>query len=398
MAPSLGQSLEAWRRYVSSGSIVADLLRPPVCRAWERSHDAGARPQQFEAQSLGLSDTGRLLRQEEELITAARPFMHALSQAAGRERHAAMLGNDEAVVLDVLGDEQTVGGPEPFPGPGSLLSEGVSGSNGIGTPLAEGGYAQLVGTEHFMGGFHRFTCQGIPLRDAGRTVGVLSTSVRRIAASHRLHDILVCAAHGIEAELLHHRLQRSLQRVLEAQPGDAGVLEKLRQDVIQSHAAARLSVQAAARFMKSDEHPSAQRVLQKAGELLVEFRSQASLWQELASGEPGSSQPLALAGLVRGLVELLRTEINTRRVELVMHGVEPVTVLASRHQVLRELLHGLLSALSAAGPGGAVLVQVRQTPAQGQVCFIVHPAAGMGGASPGVLPLAFPRAEAGSPP
>lgn len=398
MTPSTDQARDAWQQYASTGRIAADLLRPPVYHAWERAHCLGARPDQFEAQALGPRDTEQLLARENELLMAARPFMAALSQAAGQERHAAMLGSCEGIVLDVVGDEQTVHGPEPFPGPGSLLSEAVTGSNGIGTPLAEGDYAQLVGPEHFIGGFHVFTCQGIPIHDGGRTIGVLSTSVRRVAASNRLHDILVCAAHGIEAEVLYLRLQRDVQRVLSAQPGDAQVLEELRQDIVQSHAAARLKVQAAAKLLTADQPSYAQQLLGMAQEAIGQFRYQATLWQELATNELGTAQPLALLDLVRGMADLLRTEITTHRVQLVMRNLEAVTVQADRRQLLRELLRGFLRAFAAAGAGGAVVVDVRplHSPPQGQVILLPQPSAGTVEATPATITLAYPSANGGA--
>jgi len=84
-----------------------------------------------------------------------------------------------------------------------------------GHPLAEDGYVEIVGPEHFIAGFQQVTCQGIPLRDgAGQVVGALSTSVRRHEVSRRLHDMLLCAAHGIEAELLRASLEVRLADLL----------------------------------------------------------------------------------------------------------------------------------------------------------------------------------------
>src|SRR5512134_4154864 len=170
---------DAWRRYVSTGALARTRLRDPIFRAWERCHDLGTSPLQPKAESLSAAATERLLAEKSEFLGAARPYMAALSRAAGSERHAAMLGDDRGVVLDIVGDEQTVHGPEPFPGPGALLAEEVSGANGIGTPLAGAEYVELVGPEHFIGGFHVFTCQGVPVRAPdGAVTGVISTSVR----------------------------------------------------------------------------------------------------------------------------------------------------------------------------------------------------------------------------
>lgn len=349
---------EAWGRYVSSGRIVRDLLRPAVYRYWERAHDLGASPLQFHAQTLSSLETERLLARRESLIKAAQPFMASLSQAAGTERHAAMLGDVGAIVLDVVGDEQSVHGPERVPGPGSLLSEDVTGCNGIGTPLAESDYAEMVGAEHFIGGFHPFTCQGIPLRDQGQIIGVLSTSVRRPAASMRLRDILVSAAHGIEAELIAQRIEGQMQRLLSAQPGDKRIFENLRQDVFQNYAVAKLHFETVARLLPVSHPGSVIALLKVAQEAIAEFRQHALLWQELASSEIGVPQAVDLAILVRQIIQLLETEMATQGVEVVLSEPAPLLVQADRRQVLRQLLQGFLEGAAAAKSGGALQVRL----------------------------------------
>jgi transcriptional regulator of acetoin/glycerol metabolism len=227
----VSNTAEAWRRYASIGAIASSLLRPHVLRAWLRSHDQGASPWVARAETLSRNETERLLSHQARLVSVTRPYLNLLSQAAGNERHAAMLGTAEAIVLDVVGDEQSVSGPERVPGPGALLSEATCGSNGIGTPLVEGRYVELVSTEHFIHGFHPFTCHGIPIETPdGARAGVLSVSVRQPETAERLHEILVCAAYGIATELLRHRVADLVQDVMAA--GDSAPFEALRAELV----------------------------------------------------------------------------------------------------------------------------------------------------------------------
>ncbi|MFN6558622.1 MAG: hypothetical protein RMY28_002300 [Nostoc sp. ChiSLP01] len=144
MSSQTSNVLEAGRIYRSIGAIPPDLLRADIYRAWERSHLQGANPHTLQAERLSSLDTERLLEKHTYLLNAVRPYFRILSQAAGRERHAVMLSNHEAILVDVIGDEQTIHGPEPFPLPGALLSEAVAGANGIGTTLAEENYTEIV--------------------------------------------------------------------------------------------------------------------------------------------------------------------------------------------------------------------------------------------------------------
>lgn len=246
------EATEASRLYLSTGRISVE-LRPTIRRAWTRSHEAGANSRRMRAEILGAPDVDRLLDTEADVVEAARPYLRLLSEAAGADRHAAMLGDARGFVLDVVGDEQSVNGPESVPGPGSLLAEGMSGANGIGTPLAEGGYVDIVGAEHFIVGFHPFTCQGTPTGPDQEVAAVISTSVRSPAASERLRHILFCAAHGIEADLLAARLQADISVYLNAPVEDVQALRRLHQDVVQAHNAGRLGLQVAAQLASHDE-------------------------------------------------------------------------------------------------------------------------------------------------
>jgi hypothetical protein len=113
----LGRTREAWKQFVKLGDVRGQRVRPHVVRAWQRSVAGGCSPYMMKADVLSPRESSALLSQEHPLIDAARPFMAALSRAAGHERHAAMLGDRAGRVLDVLGDEASVHGPEAVQGP-----------------------------------------------------------------------------------------------------------------------------------------------------------------------------------------------------------------------------------------------------------------------------------------
>lgn len=354
-------ALEAGQRYRSTGAIPAEILRPSVYRAWERSHLQGADSRTLRAEHLSSLGTLRLQEQESYLIHAARPYLRVLSQAAGGERHAVMLGDRRAIVLDVVGDDQSVQGPESVPGPGSLLSEAVGGANGLGTPLAEDSYVELVGPEHFIQGFHPFTCQGIPLRnDKHEVIGALSISVRRTEVGRRLKEILLCASHGIEAELLLKQLEVDVRRVLTCHPEDGKPLEDLRQDIVQAYAGARLSIEVSSRLVAGNRFEYALQLLKQAESAIQLFQHRATLWQDLASLEVGTIQSVSLTNTVCDLVELLATEATIRKIEIVISCQEPVQVEADPRSLARSLLQHFLQAFDRVGPGGAVQVEVYQ--------------------------------------
>lgn len=357
------QAWQAHRRYLSTGALARELLREPVFRAWLRCHELKASAHRMEAVQLDLRELERLLVHEEQLLQAARPYMRALSHAAGAERHAAMLGDARGIVVDVVGDPASMLGPERVPGPGSLLSEELCGANGIGTPLAEGGYASLVGPEHFITGFHPFTCQGVPIRDPdGAITGVISVSVRRVEAAERLHELLVCAAHGIEAELIRGRLDDDVRRLVSGGHDDEPLLEQLRQDLVQSQATARLEVTIAARDLARDRLEYAMHLLSLAQRSIAEFSRQSALWRDLASTARAAPERVDVAAILRDLGMMLRTEATTGRVALEVDAAEPLHLEADPRALARHLFRGLLRALGLARGGGAVRAALVRRP------------------------------------
>ncbi|MFY0570188.1 hypothetical protein ACN28E_41080 [Archangium lansingense] len=375
-ALTIESTRQAWARYVSTGIIDGSLLREPVLRAWERAHELGANPKAAKAERLSERDFERLVEQQQAFISAARPYMESLSGAAGPERHAVGLSDAHAVVLSLLGNEESLHKAKRVAPPGALLSEEVCGTNGMGTPLATGGYVEVVGPEHFISGFHIYTGQGIPIRDpGGKVVGVLTTAVWRPEASRRLRDMLLCAAHGIEAELLLRQLESDIREVLAA-PGDEQALRVLREDVDRLRESSREGFRMAARQATVSRFEYALRLLRLAEETVQDIRHRALVWRSLASLEEGQRRPVALTELVRELLGLLREEALRQRVELVLGEQEPVHVEADVLDLSRQLLHTALQALALAGPGGSVRIDVRLERQQqaGKATFLSLPA------------------------
>jgi sigma-54 dependent transcriptional regulator, acetoin dehydrogenase operon transcriptional activator AcoR len=360
---SLEGAREAWSLYLSRGAIRSDLLRKAISRAGERPPLAGSKSCHPHADRLSELDTERTIARERALMAAAAPYLVALSRAAGDDRHAAMLANAGAIVLGVQGDPESVSGPERVPSPGALCSEAVSGANGIGSALAERSYVEIVGPEHFIGGFHPFTCQGIPLRDplcpdGEHLVGVLSVSVRRDGTASRLRELLLCAAHGIEAELLRSRLDEDVRQIAAAGEPSEELIEQLRQDIVQVQAACRLKIEMAARAVARSRVEESVRLVSLAEQLSAVFSRRALLWRDLAAADVGAPEPVALDPLVQALVDLLETEARVRGIKLIPESAGSVAVEADPRSLARTLFRSLLRAMDAAGPGSSVLVHV----------------------------------------
>ncbi|MBD2255713.1 sigma-54-dependent Fis family transcriptional regulator [Nostoc parmelioides] len=352
--------LEAGRVYKSTGALPKNILRSTVYRAWERSHLQGANPHALQAEKLSSLETERLVEQQSYLLNVVRPYFQILSQAAGKEPHAVMLGDRQAILLGLTGDEQTINSPS-FPAAGSLLSESVAGANGIGTPLAEEDYVEIIASEHFIEGFHPFTCQGIPLRNEKQEiVGVLSISSQRQDAGQRLKEILLCASRAVEAEFLIANLKKDIHHVLTSNPEEYQPLEELRQDIIQAHHAARLKLEVSSRMVAVNRLDYAKQLLQQAEKSIRIFQRHAAIWRNLASSDVGSVEIISLTETIQDVVELLSTEASIRRIEVVTNWQEPITVITEPASLSRHLLRYFLQAFDMAGKGGTLEVAAKR--------------------------------------
>jgi transcriptional regulator of acetoin/glycerol metabolism len=363
----------AWQEFVGTGTVGparSGAVRPHVLRAWQRSANAGCSPHSLTAERLGPTETLALLERERKLIEAARPYIAALSRSAGNARHAAQLADRGARVLDVVGDERSVTGPEAVPGPGAVMSEAGAGANGLGTTLAEGGYTEIIGPEHFIEGFHGYTCQGIPIAGAGGAIlGVMSISLLGIGTMDRIRDILFCASQGIECDLLSQEL---LDTVVRSRHDSAtGVAERLRQDIVQHLAAARLKLELAAQRLARGGDTAA--LLETAEELTVRFRRRATLWRDLVTEAVAAPSPFRLDEMVEQMIALLSTEASVTELHLAW-GMrqDAAVVLADPHGAARQLLAEILTGMQRIGRGGRLWLEVMTEPERRLGAVLVH--------------------------
>lgn len=116
--------------------------------------------------SSPLSQVLPVLREALVSVADAAQHIMVVSDAEGkllwREGHASVLRSADALGFEV----------------GADWSEGVVGTNGVGTPLITGRPMQVYSAEHFVSTHHTWTCAGAPIVDPrdGRLLGVVDVS------------------------------------------------------------------------------------------------------------------------------------------------------------------------------------------------------------------------------
>jgi sigma-54 dependent transcriptional regulator, acetoin dehydrogenase operon transcriptional activator AcoR len=195
---------EHWYSFIETGRNDHSDVRDIISRSWQRCQDGGVDPfnsglhpyLQGEALARGL-------RQREQLITVARPFMEDLYTIVKGTGFVVVLTNEEGYILQMLSDE----GADETPMTsnffiGASWRETDAGTNAIGTALEEQQPIQVSGAEHFCQKHHCLTCSAAPIFDPDdQLIGILDMSGSHESAHLHTLGMVVAAAKAIIAQL-----------------------------------------------------------------------------------------------------------------------------------------------------------------------------------------------------
>lgn len=204
---------QAWQRFVETGHIDRQAVRPVIAESWMRCRDHGLDPWRVERVAIGWSELQARLRRRWAVIEAARPFMRSLHELVAGSGFVVCLCDEEGFLLELVGDPEAEGAAEQiWLEPGVNWAERVMGTTGIGVSLATGSPIQVCGAEHYWVGCHPWTCSSAPIRDPdGRVIGVLTMSGDRSRVHPHTLGMVVAAAGAIEYQLKAAQASERLQ-------------------------------------------------------------------------------------------------------------------------------------------------------------------------------------------
>ena len=164
----------AWHSFVLDGALSSD-VRPEILRSWQRVRaELHVDP--------GLRTCPRAMEVEEALARARSVDAHRVAsrlvahfaERLAADGHVVAYFDVDGVMLSLEGNRATRGrlADVNFT-PGSCWSEEAAGTNGPGTALAEARPVEVFATEHFVEAWQAWSCASVPVRVAGRTIGVV---------------------------------------------------------------------------------------------------------------------------------------------------------------------------------------------------------------------------------
>lgn len=140
--------------------------------------------------------------------------------------------------------------------------------------------------------------------------------------------------------------------------GDGPLLERLREDLVQREAAARLHMELAVRQKACGGSGTV--ALKTARRIRKGLARQACLWRRLVfgGGKKGPPRKIDLTALADDFTELMQTEARVRSIRLLRIRSAPLRVSADREMLARKLLRAFLSVLENSPRGTTVEVRV----------------------------------------
>ena len=197
--------MRAWERFLTGDAQAAAPAGNFVVSSWQRSLALGIDPGGRAAPLVARGDeVARLRRRHRDLMAAAAGVFAEVTELFAGSRSIMVLTNAEGVVLEAVGDMQTLEqGQDIHLMLGGDWREDVIGTNGIGTALATGRAAHVHAAEHFCEGLKNWTCAGAPIYEPGTdtVLGVVDISGPPTTYQRNNLTLAVTTARQIETAL-----------------------------------------------------------------------------------------------------------------------------------------------------------------------------------------------------
>ncbi|CAN7590877.1 sigma-54-dependent Fis family transcriptional regulator [Pseudorhodoferax sp. LjRoot39] len=180
----------------------------PIARSWQRSRHLPWQHQELEPITQGELDERR--EQSLRLLACAQPELDGLAEHAAGNGCVVILTDASGLILHEIGSPDFLPKAERIAlKPGVEWSEGVRGTNAIGTALVERHAVMVLGGEHYLAPYAQLGCAAAPILDGrGGVAGLLDISgdtqrvnqhalgLVRMSAQQVEHRMLLAGAQG----------------------------------------------------------------------------------------------------------------------------------------------------------------------------------------------------------
>jgi len=166
--------------FFTQGTVPDGLVPDFIVCSWQRSivNGVSAEDETREYPLLTSQELGCVKEENQDLLTHSLPVMENLYEQIIHTSSKVILADASGVVLHSFGDSDFLGKARKVSLlPGGIWSEGIRGTNAIGTSLFEQEPVVVHSAEHFIASNQFLTCSAAPIFNPfGRIMGVLDVS------------------------------------------------------------------------------------------------------------------------------------------------------------------------------------------------------------------------------
>ncbi|MGB9081029.1 MAG: sigma-54-dependent Fis family transcriptional regulator, partial [Desulfuromonadaceae bacterium] len=193
----------AREKFLSHGIIPAGVVANTIVRSWQRSAERGIGIERGETRCIPRYDLLQRRENNHTLLIRSQPVLESLYHEIAGTSSMVLLADSDGVVLHSIGDPDFVEQAQKvFLKPGGIWSEGVNGTNAIGTALEEQMTVQVHSSEHFIDKNRFLSCSATPIfNPKGGILGALDVS-----GDYRVHQQHTAALVRLSAQMIENQM------------------------------------------------------------------------------------------------------------------------------------------------------------------------------------------------
>ncbi len=194
---------KAREELLTKGIVPAGLVDDMIIRSWQRSAERGIGMERGETRCTPRYDLMRRREINNTLLIRSQPVMENLYHEICGTSSMVLLADSEGVVLHSIGDPDFVDQAQKvYLKPGGIWSEGVNGTNAIGTALEEQAAVHVHSSEHYIDKNRFLSCSATPIFDPrGGILGALDVS-----GDYRAHQKHTMALVRLSAQIIENQM------------------------------------------------------------------------------------------------------------------------------------------------------------------------------------------------
>jgi transcriptional regulator of acetoin/glycerol metabolism len=200
----LNSVANVWEKFIGTGELDDNRLRPVIADRWLRSRDLGINPHNERAKSVLSKEELEERLHSENLGIAGKNVIDRMANTVKDTGHVIVLADKSGQIIYSAGHQQIQNQLEKINfRPGSQWDESTVGPNGIGTPLALRRPELILGTEHFCQGWQPWVCYGAPIYNPSTRsiVGCIDITAPADSVCSEAMALAISLTHSIESDL-----------------------------------------------------------------------------------------------------------------------------------------------------------------------------------------------------